>query len=87
MIPTDKIYHLVAGFIIGMVSMLIVGAWSVVAVILAAVGKELYDVIYKGWYLDELPLEIAFKERFDSFDVFATLFGGAVGIMLVGLVG
>lgn len=46
--------------------------------------KMLY---HKGYHLDELPLNIAYKERFDFFDLFSTILGGWTGMILVGVLG
>ena len=68
----DKVLHAGAGFIIGVVFMVILPntMYPVIAVIIAGVGKELYDYYDYG--------------EFDFFDMFATLLGGVVGIMVAG---
>ena len=69
----DKVLHFIAGFIVGAVGMLLFGGFSVIAVIAVAIGKELYDEFKYG--------------GFDFFDMFATLVGGWVGIITIGLIG
>lgn len=66
----DKLLHLLAGFVIYMVFMAFFALHSVafVAVIVAAVGKELYDK-----YNDGVP---------DIVDVYYTLGGGVLGVLL-----
>ena len=70
----DKILHLIVGFIVGaVVHYFTLGTlWALVAVIAVGVGKEIYDLNIK-------------KTMFDFFDMFATLLGGWLGIMAVGL--
>ena len=72
----DKVLHFVAGLLVGAIShIFIVDSILVLApVILVAVGKELYDKYIKKTY-------------FDFFDMFATLVGGWIGIMITGLLG
>lgn len=82
----DKVLHAICGFIIGAVMMFFFKGtiYPVIAVVLAGAGKEAYDVIYKGYVRDGLPLDIAYKERFDFFDMFWTLAAGWIAIMIVG---
>ena len=66
----DKLLHLLAGFVIYMVFMAFFSLHSVayIAVIVAAVGKEIYDKYNRG-----VP---------DIVDVYYTLGGGVLGILL-----
>jgi len=69
----DKICHLVVGFIIAIVvTLLSVPIYGVVAGVAAGVGKELVD--YKSY------------GKFDFFDMFATIAGAVIGVMLLHLV-
>ena len=70
----DKILHGLAGVLIGVVSSIIFAgsALMIVPVLGIAIGKELYDELVKKTY-------------FDFFDMFATILGGAVGIIAYGL--
>jgi len=66
MIQTDKQLHLLAGF--GIAS--IFDSWwlGLIAVIIAAVAKELYDLYIK-------------KTKFDKLDAIYTVAGGICGII------
>ena len=62
----DKIYHLVAGFIISLIFGLINPVLGLALAIIAGVGKELYDKKIK-------------KSIIDPLDVIATVVGGILG--------
>ena len=62
----DKIYHLVAGFIISLIFGLINPVLGLVLAIIAGVGKEIYDKKIK-------------KSVIDPLDVIATVLGGILG--------
>ena len=70
----DKIAHMLVGLVIGIISVFFLqgSIYVLLPVAVAAVGKEIYDEISYG--------------GFDFFDMFATLVGGWIGIMLTGLV-
>lgn len=65
-IPVDKLYHFIAGLMIMAVLgvMFGLGAWAIIAVVIAAVAKEIID--YKAY------------GHFDIKDAVATIIGGAV---------
>ena len=65
-IPVDKLYHFIAGLMIMAVLgvMFGLGAWAIIAVVIAAVAKEIID--YKAYGL------------FDIKDALATIIGGIV---------
>ena len=62
----DKIYHLVAGFIISLIFGLINPVLGLILAIIAGVGKEIYDKYIK-------------KSVIDPLDVIATVLGGVLG--------
>ena len=62
----DKIYHLVAGFIISLIFGLINPVLGLALAIIAGVGKEIYDKKIK-------------KSVIDPLDVIATVLGGILG--------
>ena len=62
----DKIYHLVAGFIISLIFGLINPFLGLALAIIAGVGKEIYDKKIK-------------KSVIDPLDVIATVLGGILG--------
>ncbi len=62
----DKIYHLVAGFIISLIFGLINPVLGLALAIIAGVGKEIYDKKIK-------------KSVIDPLDVIATVVGGVLG--------
>ena len=62
----DKIYHLVAGFIISLIFGLINPVLGLALAIIAGVGKEIYDKKIK-------------KSVIDPLDVIATVLGGVLG--------
>ena len=62
----DKIYHLVAGFIISLIFGLINPVLGLVLAVIAGVGKEIYDKKIK-------------KSVIDPLDVIATVLGGILG--------
>ena len=62
----DKIYHLVAGFIISLIFGLINPVLGLALAIIAGVGKEIYDKKIK-------------KSVIDPLDVIATVVGGILG--------
>ena len=66
----DKIYHLVAGFIISLIFGFINPVLGLVLAIIAGVGKEIYDKKIK-------------KSVIDPFDIIATVIGGILGTALV----
>ena len=70
----DKVLHALAGFIVGFAWYLLLpnSIIPVVVVVAVAIGKELYDKYIKKTY-------------FDFFDMFATIAGGFVGIVLAGM--
>ena len=65
----DKIYHLVAGFLIALIFGLINPVLGLTLAIVVGVGKELYDKKIK-------------KSAIDPLDVIATVVGGVLGIAL-----
>lgn len=71
----DKVLHFIAGLGLGVVGQVLFpeSVFMLITVIAGAIGKELYDEFVKDTY-------------FDFFDMFATLLGGAVGIMAYGLI-
>lgn len=73
MITKDKLYHLIAGFGIG----LVLGFWQPVVALFAAwlagMGKEVYDLYIKKTYADPV-------------DAIATLIGGIFGTAIAILV-
>ena len=62
----DKIYHLVAGFIISLIFGFINPVLGLILAIIAGVGKEIYDKKIK-------------KSVIDPLDVIATVLGGILG--------
>ena len=62
----DKVYHLVAGFIISLIFGLINPVLGLALAIIAGVGKEIYDKKIK-------------KSVIDPLDVIATVVGGILG--------
>ena len=62
----DKIYHLVAGFIISLIFGLINPVLGLALAIIAGVGKEIYDKKIK-------------KSVIDPLDVISTVVGGILG--------
>ena len=62
----DKIYHLVAGFIISLIFGLINPVLGLALAVIAGVGKEIYDKKIK-------------KSVIDPLDVIATVLGGVLG--------
>ena len=72
----DKILHLLAGFVVGVFGMFLLPydfiPYPVVALVVIAIGKELYDKYIKKTY-------------FDFFDMFATIVGGFIVIVLYGV--
>ena len=72
----DKVLHFLAGFVVGVFGMFLLPydfiPYPVVAVVAVAVGKEVYDKYIKKTY-------------FDFFDMFATICGGFVGIVSMGV--
>lgn len=81
MIKQDKIKHLIAGFIINVISSIFIGSILINLIIVMVIGclKELYDyykqVKYKS---DDYEVSI--------WDVLATISGGIVGIFLIKLI-
>jgi hypothetical protein len=66
----DKGCHLIVGFIIGILSALFIdSAFMFLPMLIAGFGKEVYDE-YLG------------KTGFDFADLFSTVIGGTIGIML-----
>ena len=69
----DKLIHLLVGFIIGYVGITIIPydyrIIVTIGVVVIAIGKELYDKYIKKTY-------------FDFFDMFATILGGWIGMIL-----
>ena len=65
----DKIYHLVAGFIISLIFGFINPVLGLILAIIAGVGKEIYDKKIK-------------KSVIDPLDVIATVVGGVLGTAL-----
>lgn len=77
----DKIYHLVAGAVIATVSYLLFSVLvSVLLVLAAAVGKEIYDYVVN---------QIAEKKflppphSVDIFDAIATVVGGFLSLVVI----
>ncbi len=69
----DKICHFGVGMIIAIIAVLISEPmWGFVVAALGGIAKELWDYGTYG--------------KFDFFDMFATVSGGVVGIMAVGLI-
>lgn len=50
----DKVYHLIAGFVIALVFGLINPTLGIITAILAGVFKEIYDKYYKKSFADPL---------------------------------
>ena len=71
----DKVLHFIAGLGLGVAGQVLFpdSILMIVPILGIAIGKELYDEFVKDTY-------------FDFFDMFATLLGGAVGIMAYGLI-
>lgn len=65
----DKVYHLIAGFVIALVFGLINPTLGIIAASLAGVGKEVYDKYYK-------------KSSPDPLDALATIVGGVIGLVI-----
>lgn len=65
----DKVYHLIAGFVIALVFGLINPTLGIIAASLAGVGKEVYDKYYK-------------KSTPDPLDALATIVGGIIGLVI-----
>lgn len=65
----DKLYHLVAGFIIGFVFAFWRPGEALFFASCAGVGKELYDKYIK-------------KSEVDPLDAFFTILGGMIGVVL-----
>lgn len=67
-IPKDKLLHFVAGVLIYSASAWLIGYWAIGLVVIAGVGKEVYDYYYGGTE--------------DVYDALVTIAGGVV--VLVG---
>jgi len=74
----DKVKHIIAGFIIGVISAVLIHFWmeelmilAIIPVILAALGKEL---IWDKWLGKGTP---------ESEDAWFTVWGGLLGIILI----
>lgn len=69
----DKFCHFGAGFIIAVISFIFLpGAWVLIPLVTAAVLKEAIDEYNYGGA--------------DFFDLFATILGGVIGIMIMGVI-
>ena len=66
----DKIYHLVAGFIISLTFGFINPVLGLALAVIAGAGKEVYDKKIK-------------KSVIDPLDIIATVFGGILGVVIV----
>lgn len=75
-VPSDKVLHFAYGVVIAVAGLSISGFMSFWLVVLAAVGKEIYDG----------TLGKAHGHAADPWDVFATVLGGAL-IWIAFLVG
>lgn len=64
----DKLYHLIAGFLIGFVFAFWRPGEALFAAAAAGVGKELYDKYIK-------------KTEVDPLDAFFTILGGVLGVV------
>ena len=70
----DKICHISIGFIIGFILTIVFSQlWGSIAFIILGVGKELYDKYIK-------------KTEFDFFDMFGTMAGGFMGVLIALLI-
>ena len=68
----DKVLHLLVGFALGLIGAISLdGLYVLLPVIIFAVGKEVRDYLDYG--------------KFDFYDMFLTLVGGWLGVMIVGL--
>ncbi len=68
-LPLDKKAHMWAGLAVYLAVHLFFGpTWAIVAVVVAAIGKEIYDHFFGG--------------TVDEYDIVATLTGGVVGAIL-----
>ena len=53
LIPQDKANHFIYGFLIFLISSLLLGSiLGLITVVIFAIGKEMYDYIIKGTYFD-----------------------------------
>lgn len=68
-IPIDKVYHFIAGLLIALTVTLLYSSpiYGVIAGSVAGLLKELYDEFYAVFNLPQ--------NRFDFFDLFATILG------------
>ncbi|MDD2300855.1 MAG: hypothetical protein PHU69_14625 [Fermentimonas sp.] len=69
MLGKDKLYHLVAGFVISIVFGLINPVLGLALAVIAGVGKEIYDKKIK-------------KSVIDPLDAISTVLGGVLGTAL-----
>lgn len=65
-VPRDKLMHYAVGTILYCVGYLVVWQWAIAGVIVAAVGKEVYDREHKN------------KHVADVWDAVATVIGGLI---------
>lgn len=71
----DKLYHLIAGFIIASVVYMFLGTnWAIGSTLVAGIGKEVYDYISSTYW--------GASHSVDILDAFATVLGGIVAVGL-----
>lgn len=73
MIQHDKLMHYTVGSMIALAATVVVGVWALVPVLMAAVGKEVYD-------------KVSGKGTPELMDIVWTMWGGGV-VVLAYLVG
>ena len=74
-VPCDKQMHMLSGFIIAALLTPFIGVYSIVVVAVIAALKEIYDARHPD------------KHTADFMDWVATVLGGAVGFVVVALLG
>lgn len=65
MVAHDKLMHYLVGSVIALVSVVVIGVWALLLVLIAAIGKELYD-------------KVSGKGTPEWMDVVWTMYGGVV---------
>ena len=74
-VPVDKFMHFIGGLVIAALLTPFIGAYSIVVVAIIALLKEIYDYLHPE------------SHTADFMDWVATLLGGVVGFVVVGLLG
>ena len=74
-VPMDKFFHFIGGLVIAALLTPFIGAYSIVVVAIVALLKEIYDYLHPE------------SHTADFMDWVATVLGGLVGFVVVGLLG